>query len=105
MVNGVVWPYLHVEPTRYRFRILNACNSRIVRLSFRVDMEGEDELDGDCSGSPNDAKRALQLNNQRINVTMVGAAALCGGGGGKKNASTQTGPPVALLRETTSTPF
>lgn len=27
LVNGKVWPFLEVEPRRYRFRILNACNS------------------------------------------------------------------------------
>ncbi len=32
LVNGIVYPYLEVEPRRYRFRILNACNSRFVRL-------------------------------------------------------------------------
>lgn len=33
-VNGKAWPYLEVEPRRYRFRILNACNSRIFDLSL-----------------------------------------------------------------------
>lgn len=35
MVNGRTWPYLEVEQRRYRFRILNGCNSRflILRLS------------------------------------------------------------------------
>ena len=33
LVNGKVWPYFHVEPRRYRFRLLNASNSRIFRLS------------------------------------------------------------------------
>lgn len=34
-VNGKVWPYLNVEPRKYRFRILNASNRRgyILRLS------------------------------------------------------------------------
>jgi spore coat protein A, manganese oxidase len=32
LMNGIVYPYLEVEPRRYRFRILNACNSRFVRL-------------------------------------------------------------------------
>jgi spore coat protein A, manganese oxidase len=35
VVNGRTWPFLEVEPRRYRFRILNGCNSRflILRLS------------------------------------------------------------------------
>jgi spore coat protein A, manganese oxidase len=32
LVNGIVYPYLEVEPRRYRFRILNACNARFLRL-------------------------------------------------------------------------
>lgn len=31
---GKAWPYLEVEPRRYRFRFLNACNSRILNLSL-----------------------------------------------------------------------
>ncbi len=33
-VNGKLWPYLDVEPRRYRFRILNGCNSRVLKLSL-----------------------------------------------------------------------
>ncbi|RKN11628.1 copper oxidase [Streptomyces radicis] len=33
-VNGKAWPYLEVEPRRYRFRLLNGSNSRIYRLAF-----------------------------------------------------------------------
>ena len=32
VVNGKVWPYLEVEPRRYRFRFLNGCNARFLRL-------------------------------------------------------------------------
>src|SRR5699024_2178781 len=35
LVNGKVWPYLEVEPRKYRFRILNAANTRTYQL-FRV---------------------------------------------------------------------
>jgi spore coat protein A len=34
LVNGRVWPYLDVEPRRYRFRLLNASNARIYQLSL-----------------------------------------------------------------------
>ena len=37
LVNGKVWPYLEVEPRKYRFRILNGSNSRFYRL--RLDSE------------------------------------------------------------------
>ena len=32
LVNGTVWPYLEVEPRKYRLRILNGSNARFYRL-------------------------------------------------------------------------
>ncbi|HSD97420.1 MAG TPA: multicopper oxidase domain-containing protein [Sulfuricaulis sp.] len=34
VVNGRTWPYLEVEPRRYRFRLLNGCNARFLILKF-----------------------------------------------------------------------
>jgi len=34
LVNGKVWPYLNVEPRKYRFRILNASNDRFYNLKL-----------------------------------------------------------------------
>jgi FtsP/CotA-like multicopper oxidase with cupredoxin domain len=34
MVNGRTWPLLMVEPRRYRFRVLNGCNSRFLILKI-----------------------------------------------------------------------
>ncbi len=34
VVNGKVWPYLEVEPRKYRFRILNGCNARLLDLAL-----------------------------------------------------------------------
>jgi spore coat protein A len=34
LVNGMVWPFLEVEPRMYRFRILNGCNARILNLDL-----------------------------------------------------------------------
>jgi len=34
VVNGRTWPYLDVAPRRYRFRLLNGCQSRFVILKF-----------------------------------------------------------------------
>jgi spore coat protein A len=34
VVNGFTWPYLDVEQRRYRFRMLNGCNSRFLILQF-----------------------------------------------------------------------
>lgn len=32
LVNGKVWPFLEVEPRKYRFRLLNGCNARTLRI-------------------------------------------------------------------------
>ncbi len=34
LVNGKVWPYLEVEPRKYRFRFLNGCNARFLNLKL-----------------------------------------------------------------------
>jgi spore coat protein A, manganese oxidase len=34
LANGKVWPFLKVEPRRYRFRLLNGSNARFYRLRF-----------------------------------------------------------------------
>ncbi len=34
VVNGFTWPYLEVQQRRYRFRVLNGCNSRFLILKF-----------------------------------------------------------------------
>ncbi|HZC67172.1 MAG TPA: multicopper oxidase domain-containing protein, partial [Nitrospirales bacterium] len=34
LVNGRTWPFLNVEPRRYRFRCLNASNARVVALGL-----------------------------------------------------------------------
>ncbi len=36
MVNGKTWPYLNVEPRRYRFRLLNGCDARTLFLKASV---------------------------------------------------------------------
>ena len=37
VVNGRTWPFLEVEPRRYRFRFLNGCNSRFLILKIVTD--------------------------------------------------------------------
>ncbi|MGA8530595.1 MAG: multicopper oxidase [Acidobacteriaceae bacterium] len=36
VVNGTISPYLEVEPRAYRFRVLNGCNSRVLRLYLNL---------------------------------------------------------------------
>ncbi|HYO23973.1 MAG TPA: multicopper oxidase domain-containing protein, partial [Lacipirellulaceae bacterium] len=37
LVNGKVWPFMEVEPRKYRFRLLNGANSRAYNLSLVPD--------------------------------------------------------------------
>jgi spore coat protein A len=39
LVNGKIFPYLEVEPRRYRFRVVNAANGRLYRLSLPQEVE------------------------------------------------------------------
>jgi spore coat protein A len=39
LVNGKLYPFLDVEPRKYRFRILNAANGRFYRLSLRPSID------------------------------------------------------------------
>ncbi|HEX9245402.1 MAG TPA: multicopper oxidase domain-containing protein, partial [bacterium] len=39
-VNGRSWPYLNVEPRRYRFRIVNSSNSRFFRMGLADSTSG-----------------------------------------------------------------
>ena len=36
LVNGKSWPFLNVEPRRYRLRLLNGSNARVLTLSFQT---------------------------------------------------------------------
>ena len=48
-VNGKAAPYLEVEPRKYRFRLLNASNSRFYHLSLNVaDENGKVDQDDDA---------------------------------------------------------
>ncbi len=44
LVNGTVSPVLHVQPTKYRFRILNACNARFLNLQLWVVPSGTNSV-------------------------------------------------------------
>ncbi|GAB7028274.1 multicopper oxidase domain-containing protein [Geotalea toluenoxydans] len=46
VVNGSTWPQLEVAPARYRFRLLDGCNSRTLNLSlFIVQPDGTVNMD------------------------------------------------------------
>lgn len=44
LVNGKVFPYLEVEPRKYRFRMLNACNARFLHLTLTNSRDAAESL-------------------------------------------------------------
>ncbi|MFB3879682.1 MAG: multicopper oxidase family protein [Armatimonadota bacterium] len=40
LVNGRTWPYFSVEPRRYRFRVLDGCNARFLRMWLQNTVTG-----------------------------------------------------------------
>ncbi len=44
VVNGVSWPTMEVAPARYRFRLLNGCNSRFLNLALIYNEDPEDDV-------------------------------------------------------------
>jgi spore coat protein A len=39
-VNGKAWPYMRVEPRRYRFRVLNSSNARFYQMQLMKEVNG-----------------------------------------------------------------
>ena len=52
LANGTVYPQVDVEPRRYRFRILNACNARFLNLQMYVDDGTPNGITLDNHGNP-----------------------------------------------------
>jgi len=46
VVNGTTWPKLDVDDSRYRFRLLNGCNSRALNLAMYTVTDGGDGIWG-----------------------------------------------------------
>ncbi|MFV2056250.1 MAG: multicopper oxidase family protein [Thiohalomonadales bacterium] len=45
LVNGKLWPRVKVEPRNYRLRLLNGCDSRFMRVRFRIVAAGATTVD------------------------------------------------------------
>jgi spore coat protein A len=66
LVNGTPYPKVQVEPRRYRFRILNACNARFLNLQLYVADASLDGITLDNMGNPLNApaRNVAALNPQ-----------------------------------------
>jgi FtsP/CotA-like multicopper oxidase with cupredoxin domain len=71
VVNGTAYPAMQVEPRRYRFRILNACNERILNLQVYFAADGGGF--GGLGGTGATATATINANGQ-VTAINVGAA-------------------------------
>ena len=71
LLNGKIFPYLEVEPRRYRFRILNAANSRFFHLSLSNNrpftLIGADQ---GLLPAPTEAKSVMIAPAERVDVVL-----------------------------------
>ncbi|MCQ6282835.1 multicopper oxidase family protein [Bacillus sp. EB600] len=69
LVNGKVWPYLEVEPRKYRFRILNGSNARFYRIQLN---SGQDFVqigtDGGLLKKPITVSKIILAPAERVDV-------------------------------------
>jgi spore coat protein A len=71
LVNGRVTPYLEVEPRLYRFRLLNASNSRVFQLSLAAEEPFiQIASDGGLLPAPVERTELLLAPGERIDVVL-----------------------------------
>ena len=68
LVNGKVWPYLHVEPRMYRFRILNGCNARILSLDIGGPLLWQIGAEGGMFDIPVSVKQIVLAPAERADI-------------------------------------
>jgi FtsP/CotA-like multicopper oxidase with cupredoxin domain len=71
LVNGKVWPYLDVEPRRYRFRVLNGSQARFYNLSLSTGSEFQQiSSDGGYLPAPVSMKSLLIAPGERCDIVI-----------------------------------
>ena len=82
LVNGKVWPFLEVEPRKYRFRFLNASNARFYRMTLQEAADTGQRLgrpgpvfqqigsDGGLLPAPVTLKQLLMAPAERLDVVI-----------------------------------
>lgn len=75
LVNGKLFPYLNVEPRKYRLRILNAANGRFYRLSFSAGVPAyQIGTDQGLLAAPVEVKHVLLAPGERADLVVDFAA-------------------------------
>jgi spore coat protein A len=75
LVNGKIWPYLEVEPRKYRFRMVNGANSRFYDLQLDAGVSGtlpfyQIGSDGGLLESTVNRSQVLMAPAERIDVVV-----------------------------------
>lgn len=69
LVNGLVTPFLNVEPRVYRFRLLNACGSRMLNLRFKPEVPFlQIGADGGMFGTAIAESSIVMVNAERADI-------------------------------------
>jgi spore coat protein A, manganese oxidase len=71
LVNGKLFPFLDVEPRKYRFRVLNASNGRFYRLSLS-NKQSFQAIGGDQGllGAPAELKKIVVAPGERLDLIL-----------------------------------
>ncbi|MGC8491807.1 MAG: FG-GAP-like repeat-containing protein [Syntrophobacteraceae bacterium] len=75
LVNGQAYPYMNVDPTTYRFRILNVCNERYVNLQLYVATSIVNSITLTSGGSGYTAPPLVTISPASGDTTGLGASA------------------------------
>jgi spore coat protein A len=71
LVNGKVWPFLEVEPRKYRFRLLNGSNARFYRLTLTSGQSfTQIGSDGGLLRTPVQLKKIIIAPSERLDVIL-----------------------------------
>ena len=92
LVNGIVWPYLEVKPTLYRFRMINGCNARILDLGFGGAPMWQIGAEGGLFDRPVPTKALVMAPGERADV-LVDFGPMAGQTFAVKN----TNPPAPVI--------
>ena len=82
-VNGKAWPFLTVQPKRYRFLFLNGSNARTYEMDFKVAGKGKSPVfwqigtDGGYLDQPVPVQKLILMPGERADV-IIDFAGFCG---------------------------
>lgn len=103
VVNGTTWPKLDVDPVRYRFRLLDGCNSRTLNLSmYEVTGVGKDGVMGTADDTLGAEVPFYQIGGDqgflpKVVQIMKGSVTILPGGGATGTAVAAAFPQQGLL--------